>query len=81
MTAADLERVDVSVDKLRELVARGVLLAAMTATHSESDRIAYANDLFLLGHPETCPGEKDYPGFAASVARREAENRKYRRAA
>ncbi|MEU9611808.1 hypothetical protein AB0D56_09685 [Streptomyces sp. NPDC048209] len=49
-------------------------------THSQSDRIAYANDLCLLDHPEACASTEDYPGFADEVARQEAKNRAARRA-
>jgi hypothetical protein len=43
--------------------AEEVLRKAMKATHSESDRRAYAMDLFLVAHPEVCHTAKDYPGW------------------
>ncbi|MGY0062755.1 hypothetical protein ACWY4P_40520 [Streptomyces sp. LZ34] len=40
-----------------------VLRDAMAATHSPSDRIAYAYDQWLVTHPEACPTAADYPGW------------------
>ncbi|WP_199546656.1 hypothetical protein [Streptomyces sp. N35] len=64
-TIADL---DVPREQLeRELT---VLRAAREQTHSESDRIAYANDEELLKHPKSCATVADYPGWAEQIARR-----------
>ena len=49
--------------------ATGVLQAAMAATHSPSDRIAYALDVALLEHPEWCSTDADYPGWTPGGAR------------
>ncbi|GAA1887583.1 hypothetical protein GCM10009837_06630 [Streptomyces durmitorensis] len=55
------------------------LRQAATATHSESDRIAYGLDVQLVTHPEVCSHDEDYPGWAERVARAEAQNAAYRR--
>ncbi|WP_405548828.1 hypothetical protein [Streptomyces microflavus] len=51
----------------------------MAKTNSPSDRIAYANDLFLLTHPEACATEADYPEWPAQVAEIIARNNNARR--
>lgn len=40
-----------------------VLVRAMEATYSPSDRIAYALDARLLAHPGCCSTDADYPGW------------------
>lgn len=66
---------DLPADEVAQQVACDVALKAMTATHSESDRIAYAQDVYLIGHPEACSKDEDYPGFADWVARQVEKNR------
>lgn len=56
-TQPGIEGLDVPVE---------TLLAAMAATHSESDRLAYSLDLELLAHPECCATDADYPGWTPS---------------
>ncbi|RCH70537.1 hypothetical protein DT019_03335 [Streptomyces sp. SDr-06] len=66
-----IERLDVPLARLdadvKALVARQrarqVLETALTKTASESDRIAYAGDLFLIAHPEACSTDADYPNW------------------
>lgn len=45
-----------------------VLRDALKATHSPSDRIAYAGDLFLIENPEVCNTDASYPGWAERLA-------------
>ncbi|MEV5944493.1 hypothetical protein [Streptomyces sp. NPDC051994] len=45
-----------------------VLRDAFKATHSPSDQIAYAGDLFLIAHPEACTTDASYPGWAKRLA-------------
>jgi hypothetical protein len=46
-----------------------VMRDAFKASHSPSDRIAYAADLFLIEHPEACtPSTAAEPAWAAWVA-------------
>jgi hypothetical protein len=60
---------------------RWVLRKARIATHSQSDRIAYAHDAWLIRHPEApLSTNDDYPGFAEHIAAREAANRQARNA-
>lgn len=58
MTAADVE-LQTACETTRKALAR---------TNSPSDRIAYANDLFLLTHPELCSTDADYPEWPAEIA-------------
>jgi hypothetical protein len=71
---------DVPAEEVTRQAACDTARKAMAVTHSQSDRIAYANDLYLLDHPEACASTEDYPGFADEVARQEAKNRAARRA-
>lgn len=71
---------DVPVDEVTRLAACETARKALAATHSPSDRIAYAFDLYLLGHPEACSTDDDYPGFADAIDKQRAKNRAARRA-
>ncbi|MFI6140391.1 hypothetical protein ACIBCC_19650 [Streptomyces griseus] len=68
MTAADLSRVDVPLADVELQTACETTRRALARTNSPSDRIAYANDLFLLTHPEACATDDDYPEWPAQVA-------------
>ncbi|MFE0692839.1 hypothetical protein [Streptomyces sp. NPDC058869] len=68
MTAADLSRLDVPLADVELQVLCETTRKALAKTHSPSDRIAYANDLFLLTHPEACSTDADYPEWPAQVA-------------
>ncbi|MFJ2568885.1 hypothetical protein ACIOYT_00495 [Streptomyces halstedii] len=56
---------DVPAEQVAQQIACDVLVKAAAVTHSPSDRIAYANDLYLLTHPEACSTTADYPDWAA----------------
>lgn len=75
MTANPIERLDVPAAVVAQQMASDVCLKAMAVTLSPSDRIAYANDLFLLDHPEACSTDADYPEWAAQLAQQIAKNR------
>jgi hypothetical protein len=46
-----------------------VLRDAFKASHSPSDQIAYAGDLFLIENPEACTTDASvYPGWAERLA-------------
>ena len=52
-----------------------VLAAALEATHSPSDALAYQLDLYLVTHPDTpVSTDADYPSWAAALADRIAKN-------
>ncbi|MEU3432294.1 hypothetical protein [Streptomyces sp. NPDC006863] len=68
MTASGIERLDVPLADLELQIACETTRKALARTHSPSDRIAYANDLFLLTHPEACSTDADYPEWPAQVA-------------
>ncbi|MFE9777798.1 hypothetical protein ACFYPA_06525 [Streptomyces sp. NPDC005775] len=70
---------DVPLADVEQELAAEVLIRARAASPSPSDRIAYANDLYLLAHPEVCAVDADYPGFAAWIADQVAKNRTVRR--
>lgn len=65
MTAADIERLDVSLADVELQTACETTRKALAKTNSPSDRIAYAHDLFLLTHPGLCSTEADYPEWVA----------------
>lgn len=79
MTANPIERLDVPAKQLEQQLASDVLRKAMAVTHSPSDRIAYAQDLYLVTHPKACSTNDDYPGFADWVARQQKKNEAARR--
>lgn len=83
-TPRPIRDLDVPLKTVQALVARQrncqTLADAAAHTHSPSDRIAYAHDAWLLGHPEACSCAADYPGFAEWIAAREAANRQTRNA-
>ncbi|MER6601111.1 hypothetical protein [Streptomyces parvus] len=79
MTAADMERMDVPLADVELQTACETTRKAMARTNSPSDRIAYANDLFLLTHPEACSTGADYPGFDAWIAQQQNLNTAARR--
>lgn len=61
MTARDLERLDVPAE---QLTAEATLLAALAATNSPSDQLAYRLDLWLVSHPDApVSRDTDYPGW------------------
>lgn len=66
MTAAGLSRVDVPLADVELQTACETTRKALARTNSPSDRIAYANDLFLLTHPEACATDADYPHWVAN---------------
>ncbi|WP_406190105.1 hypothetical protein OH791_33445 [Streptomyces anulatus] len=68
MTAADMERMDVPLADVELQVVCETTRRALARTNSPSDRIAYANDLFLLTHPEACSTDADYPEWPAQIA-------------
>lgn len=67
---ADLDRplaqVEADAKRLNKKTPAEVLRKAMAKTASESDRIAYANDLYLLAHPEACSSDDDYPDWVVA---------------
>ncbi|WP_103512968.1 hypothetical protein [Streptomyces sp. SM13] len=65
---AGIERLDVPLADVELQTACETTRKALARTNSPSDRIAYANDLFLLTHPEACATEDDYPEWPAQVA-------------
>lgn len=84
-TPRPIRDLDVPLETVQALVARQrncqTLADAAAHTHSPSDRIAYAHDAWLLGHPDgACATDDDYPGFAEWIAAREAANRQVRHA-
>lgn len=72
----DLSRLDVPLPVVE---AEACFLAAAARTHSPSDRLACYLDIRLEQHPEVLATDDSYPGFAAWVAEREADNRRYRK--
>ncbi|WP_326739093.1 hypothetical protein [Streptomyces sp. NBC_01022] len=80
MTANPIERLDVPADDVIRRAACATTRKALAKTHSPSDRIAYANDLYLLAHPEACSTDADYPDWAAVLALQTTKNRTARRA-
>jgi hypothetical protein len=71
---------DVPLADVEQQLACAPLLAALATTHSPSDRIAYAQDLFLVTHPKApVSRDPDYPGFAEWIAQQEAKNEAARR--
>jgi hypothetical protein len=71
---------DVPAEQITAQVASDVYRKAMATTHSPSDRIAYALDVFLVAHPKApVSKDPDYPGFAEWVAQEEAKNEAARR--
>ncbi|MFI7890958.1 hypothetical protein ACIFUY_06795 [Streptomyces sp. CACIS-1.16CA] len=79
MTAAGIERLDVPLADVELQIACETTRKALARTHSPSDRIAYANDLFLLTHPEACSTAADYPGFDAWITQQQNLNTAARR--
>ncbi|MFH9765105.1 hypothetical protein ACH4N4_30770 [Streptomyces microflavus] len=65
MTAIGIDRLDVPLAAVELQVVCETTRKALAKTNSPSDRIAYANDLFLLAHPETCATDADYPDWVA----------------
>ncbi|MFJ5785397.1 hypothetical protein [Streptomyces hydrogenans] len=66
MTVNPIERLDMPAT---QVAAEATLLAALAATHSPSDQLAYRLDLWLISHPEapvSC--DADYPGWAPGAA-------------
>ncbi|MFJ6239832.1 hypothetical protein ACIQH0_37900, partial [Streptomyces griseus] len=61
-------RVGVPLADVELQVACETTRRALARTNSPSDRIAYANDLFLLTHPEACSTDADYPEWPAEIA-------------
>lgn len=51
-----------------------VMRDAFKASHSPSDQIAYAADLFLIEHPEACTTDATYPGWAERLAEQIAKS-------
>ncbi|MFG3136045.1 hypothetical protein ACGFZA_07460 [Streptomyces sp. NPDC048211] len=80
VTPRTIAALDVPAAVVEQQLARDVCLKAMDKTFSPSDRIAYANDLYLLAHPEACSTDADYPEWAAGLALQTAKNRTSRRA-
>ncbi|KQX27482.1 hypothetical protein ASD97_24580 [Streptomyces sp. Root63] len=80
MTAADLSRLDVPLADVELQTACETTRKALAKTNSPSDRIAYANDLFLLTHPEACSTDADYPEWPAEIAVLIARSENTRRA-
>ncbi|MFD9070590.1 hypothetical protein [Streptomyces lasiicapitis] len=78
--SAPAEPVPSKQEIIRRRRACRVLRDARAATHSPSDRIAYALDERLLAHPEAVATEADYPGWAERIAALATNNRKPRRA-
>lgn len=73
-----IERLDVPVAEVEAQAAlraqEAVLEAALAAAGDESDRIAYAGDLFLVAHPEACTSDATYPGWAERLAEQIAKS-------
>ncbi|MEU0818865.1 hypothetical protein [Streptomyces mirabilis] len=72
-TPRPIRDLDVPLETVQALVARQnacqTLADAAAHTHSPSDRIAYAHDAWLLGHPDgACSSDADYPVWAADLA-------------
>ncbi|MER5694867.1 hypothetical protein ACWDBO_31155 [Streptomyces mirabilis] len=72
-TPRPIRDLDVPLETVQALVARQnacqTLADAAAHTHSPSDRIAYAHDAWLLGHPDgACATDADYPAWAANLA-------------
>lgn len=72
ISRADRPAAELAAD-MQALVARQnacqTLADAAAHTHSPSDRIAYAHDAWLLGHPDgACATDADYPAWAANLA-------------
>lgn len=61
-----IERLDVPVAEVEAQCK--VMRDAFKASHSPSDQIAYAADLFLIAHPEACTTDASYPGWAQRLA-------------
>jgi hypothetical protein len=75
--AAPIERLDVPLPVVEQQAEScAVLTAALEATHSPSDALAYQLDLYLVTHP-TAPVSTDatYPEWAATLADRIAKNK------
>lgn len=64
---------DLPLSGLRDQIAINVTLLAMYATHSPSDRIAYALDLRLIAHPEHLTSQSGDPEWDRWLANRIAE--------
>lgn len=60
---------------LPDVEAEAVLRDAMAHTHSPSDALAYALDLRLMAHPESCSAESSDPEWDAWLAARIAEHK------
>ena len=79
-TPRTIAALDVPLADVEQQLACAPLLAALATTHSPSDRIAYAQDLYLVTHPKApVSKDPDYPGFADWVARQEEKNEAARR--
>lgn len=66
MTARDIVRLDVPAE---QLAAEATLLAALAATHSPSDQLAYRLDLWLVSHPDApVSRDTDYPNWTPGRA-------------
>ena len=63
--AAPIERLDVPLPVVEsQAESCAVLTAALKATHSRSDALAYRLDLYLVTHPDApVSTEADYPDW------------------
>ncbi|MFI6103218.1 hypothetical protein [Streptomyces sp. NPDC051310] len=79
MTAADLSRLDVPAERV---AAEALLRDARAHSHSPSDRIAYALDVYLVTHPDApVSTESGDPEWDAWLAHRIDECKATRSAA
>lgn len=74
-TAPRPHRIDAVDVRLADVEAEAVLRSAMAHTHSPSDALAYALDLRLMAHPESCTTESSDPEWDAWLAARIAEHK------
>lgn len=66
MTAHSIDRLDVPAE---QLAAEATLLAALAATNSPSDQLAYRLDLWLVSHPDApVSTDADYPTWTPGRA-------------
>ncbi|MWA08838.1 hypothetical protein [Streptomyces sp. BA2] len=76
----DIAALDVPADTVAAEAACITLRQAATATHSESDRLAYALDQRLVAHMDEEPTDATYPGWAEHIAALAASNKRHQEA-
>ncbi|MEV5862330.1 hypothetical protein AB0L83_21775 [Streptomyces sp. NPDC052071] len=88
MTAADLERVDVTllelirrVDEMAAMKRDRMAIALLTEERHQCDPVDARFAGLACGCKARLATDEDYPGFADWVAQQEAKNEQYRRAA